>query len=71
MELSFWGACGIVGVGKSDKVITGGKARRYRSDANKKSAVKKTADPTYLYIFRKYSCTLVSPSSSGWKAVTS
>jgi hypothetical protein len=44
MELSFWGACGIVGVGKSDKVITGGKARRYRSDANKKSAVKKTAD---------------------------
>ncbi len=23
MELSFWGACGIGGVGKSDKVITG------------------------------------------------
>lgn len=44
MGLSFWGACGIVGVGKSDKVITGGKARCYRSDANKKSAVKKTAD---------------------------
>ena len=36
MELSFWGACGIVGVGKSDKVITGGQARRYRSDTNKK-----------------------------------
>ena len=27
MELSFWGACGIVGVGKSDKVITGGASK--------------------------------------------
>ena len=36
MELSFWGACGIVGADKSDKVITGGQARRYRSDVNKK-----------------------------------
>jgi hypothetical protein len=32
----FEGACGIGGAGKSDKVITGGQARRYRSDANKK-----------------------------------
>ena len=35
MELSFGGTCGIVGVGKSDKVITGG-ARHCRSDVNKK-----------------------------------
>ena len=27
MELSFWGACGIVGAGKSDKVITGGASK--------------------------------------------
>lgn len=27
MEFSFWGACVIVGVGKSDKVITGGASK--------------------------------------------
>ena len=27
MEFSFWGACGIVGAGKSDKVITGGASK--------------------------------------------
>ena len=71
MELSFWGACGIVGVGKSDKVITGGASKALPERCKQKIRRLKTADPTYLYIFRKYSCTLVSPSSSGWKAVTS
>lgn len=27
MEFSFWGACVIGGVGKSDKVITGGPSK--------------------------------------------
>ncbi len=72
MEFSFWGACGIVGVGKSDKVITGGASKALPERCKQKNPpFKKTADSTYLYIFRKYSCTLVSPSSSGWKAVTS
>lgn len=44
MELSFWGACGIVGVGKSDKVITGGASKALPERCKKKSAVKKTAD---------------------------
>mgnify|MGYP006977001281 CR=1 FL=1 len=70
--VGFGGTCGIGGAGKSDKVITGGASKALPERCKqKKSAVKKTADPTYLYIFRKYSCTLVSPSSSGWKAVTS
>ena len=37
MELSFWGACGIVGVGKSDKVITGGASKARMPEMNAQS----------------------------------